>query len=259
MGAKFENMDSQESLDAIADSIISAGKETNANIVMQGGQSGRIVETVVRKYWEYRAGLPEGVEPFRIIGIEPGQSTYAGSAGYPQRGDQESHPMLPIDSIHTPFVAGWSPGQENIWQHSYLPHLVYRQALIRHMSEGHPTATLVVNGGSWSVPESAESMKDGFVQIVLPESGRLAAMLAHLKETYATWSRRGVEGAILELESFIARQPEDKRARMEHDLVLSKQRGLQELLTQIKSPDAIKTTTAAGLKEALVSALSEKR
>jgi hypothetical protein len=258
MGAKFENMDSQESLDAIADSIISAGKETNANIVMQGGQSGRIVETVVRKYWEYRAGLPEGAEPFRIIGIEPGQSTYAGSAGYPQREDQESHPMLPIDSIHTPFVAGWSPGQENIWQHSYLPHLVYRQAVIRHMSEGHSTATLIINGGSWSMPESSESMKDGFVQIVLPESGRLAAMLGHLKETYAVWSKKGVEGAIAELESFIARQPEEKRARMENDLVLGKQRGLYELIAQIKTPDGIKTTTAAGLTEALVSALSEK-
>jgi predicted ATP-binding protein involved in virulence len=76
----------------------------------------------------------------------------------------------------------------------------------------------ILDAVRWCLGE--QSMKDGFVQIVLPESGRLAAMLAHLKETYATWSRRGVEGAIAELESFISQQPDEKRTRMENDHML---------------------------------------
>lgn len=254
MGAKSENIEDQAYLERIADAVISAGKEANANVFMQGTMSGKIAETIVRKYWEYRAALPEGAEPFRLIAIEPGRSVYAGALGYPEAELSSAHPLLPIDTILTPYAAGWSPEQT---VHSYLPHVVWRQSVIRHAAAGNPAATLVINGGGWAIPEAVESMRDGFVQIALPESGRFASLLGHLRESYSSWFLGGAPAALRELESFIQSRPEGERAQLQNDLPLMLERGLEELLSLIHSEDVLRTTDEVGLSKALAEALQK--
>lgn len=253
-GAKFEDVDDQERIDQIADSIIAIGKETGANIFMQGTQSGKIAETIVRKYWKYRASLADEAEPaFRVLAIEPGKSTYAGELGYAHAELRGPHPLLPIDTILTPHVAGWSAGEGDT--HSYATHVLYRQSVIRHASEGNPVATLVINGGSWSVAEATESVKDGFAQIVLPSSGRLASFIGHLHRTREQWLRGGVPAALGELESFIQSQPEEKRAFLVQDLERMKKRGLDAYIEALSRGDTVQTAEIDTLKGLLREAL----
>ena len=254
-GAAFENVEDQGKIDAIANAVIQAGKETGANICMQGTMSGKIAETIARKWWEYVVTLKDGEEPvFTIVGFEPGLSIDIGDMGYPREMLKDFYPGLPINMILSGFIAGWSPGGD---YNGYLPHAIGRQALFARISEGHPTATLVINGGGWSVPECAESAKDGFAHITIPSSGRMAAILGHLADTRGEWVSGGVDAAYKTIESFVRTQPEAARVRMEADLPLMKERGFTELLEQIIAGLPITKAEPETLKDTLVQALKK--
>lgn len=254
-GAAFENVEDQGKIDAIASAVIQAGKETGANICMQGTMSGKIAETVARKWWEYKATLREEEVPaFTIVGFEPGLSMDIGDTGYPREMLKDFFPALPIDMILSGFIAGWSPGGD---YNGYLPHAIGRQALFARISEGHPTATLVINGGGWSVPECAESAKDGFAHITVPSSGRMASILGHLADTRDEWVSGGVGAAYTTIETFISEQPDAVRARMEADLPLMKERGFNELLEQIIAGLPITKAEPETLKDILVRVLKK--
>lgn len=254
-GAAFENVEDQGKIDAIANAVIQAGKETGANICMQGTMSGKIAETIARKWWEYVVTLKDGEDPaFQILGFEPGLSIDVGEAGYPRELLKKPHPGLPINMILSRFLAGWSPGGDH---HTYMPHVIGRQALFARISEGHPTATLVINGGGWSVPECAESAKDGFAHITIPSSGRMAAILGHLADTRGEWVSGGVDAAYKTIESFVRTQPGAARVRMEADLPLMKERGFTELLEQIIAGLPITKAEPETLKDTLVQALKK--
>ena len=256
MGAKNENLDDQAYVNRVADAVIAAGKETGANVFMQGTQSGKIAETIVRKYWEYKATLQDGAEPgFRLIAIEPGRSIYAGPDGYPNEELRGAHSLLPIDTILTPYAAGWAPGES---MHTYRPHVVWRQSVIRRAAEGNPAATLVINAGPWGVAEAAESTADGFTNIVLPDSGRLAGMLGRLRERYGAWRGEGEAGALRELRAYVDEQPLNERALLTEDLALMQERGLSALIERLDAPERIVKANVDDLRETLLASLTAK-
>lgn len=254
-GAKYENVEEQAMLDHVTSAIIRAGIRAKTNTFMQGTQSGKIAETMVRKHWEYRASLPEGAVPAsRLMAVEPGKSIYFGPLGYPDT-EKDAHAPLPIDAILTPYVAGWS---SHGTMHSYLSHLVLRQSIIHHASNGQPRVSVVINGGSWSVLECIESLKDGGPLIVLPESGRLAALLAHLAKTRDAWHAGGATRGLETLQAYAAEQPAGARERLQEDLVAMKNRGLLELIELASTPGAIIEATSETLEDTVVSLLTPK-
>lgn len=254
-GAAFEDVADQDKLDQIADALIEAGKATQANISMPGTLSGKISQTIVRKWIEYLATLKPGEAPaFQLVGFEPGLSIDVGNLGYPREMLKDFFPGLPINMILSLFIAGWSPGGD---YNGYMPHVIGRQALFARISEGYPTATLIINGGGWSVPECAESAKDGFAHITVPSSGRLAALLGHLSDTRSAWVPGGIDAAYKSIETFITQQPDAARARMTNDLAVMKERGFNELLEQIISGLPITKAEPETLKDILVQALKK--
>lgn len=234
-GTKFENVDGQAAIDRLADAIVSALETTGANGVPPGTMSGRIAESIVRRHWQERV---KGDARSRLFTVVPGKSTYAGPLGYgnDELEKHDPHPLLPIDAILTPYVAGWSPGGA---EHTYAHQVYLHRSILRQVSADQPRVTVLVNGGVWSIVECIEAIRDGFPLIVVPESGRLALFVAHLHQTRSLWARaphsERVDAGLTVLEELIASSPEIERDRLTADLLSMKKGGLTDLIQLIAS------------------------
>lgn len=167
-------------LDAYSAAVLAAAHKHRANVWVPGTQSG--VGTAFGRqnafYKSAYAHLPRA-EQAHVFSIVPGKSVY-----YPENSllsgvnKDEVFALTPVDTIVTPFSAGWElKGREKL--HSpYQQHIDHMESLYERAAGDAPKVIVAGNGGFYSILEINASLDRGFSLILIGDSGRFAEISA---------------------------------------------------------------------------------
>ena len=184
-GARFvgERSDGVDPLAQVAAAVLRVGHEHRANIAVPGTQSGFGL-AFGRENVNYKnefAALPRR-ELAHMFAISPGGHTYYPGNARLAGEKNQTFALNAVDSIMTPFRAGWADTAEDFQSSTYRNHIAYMESLYARVASGQPKALIIGNGGFWSIFEAVESLKRGFTTFLIKGSGRFADAAAALLE-----------------------------------------------------------------------------
>lgn len=181
----------QVALHPLSAAVIKVAHNHKANVGVPGTQSGIGIafgfqNNNYRKQFQH---LPHA-EKAHLFSINPG-----GNVFFPNNEFMEETPRAeifantPVDTIVTPFKAGWELNGKAKYQSPYLNHIAYMEALYKRIGFGNKKVMVVGNGGLYSIAEINDSMSHDFDLIIVKNSGRFAeaatALLEHLDKINA--------------------------------------------------------------------------
>jgi hypothetical protein len=163
-------------LDTLSRAVISVAHEHKANVGVPGTQSG-IGNTFGWANVNYRnqfGHLPHS-EQAHLFAVNPGGNTFfPGNKRTSASERDQVFANTPVDSIITPFEAGWGMQGNAKYKSPYLNHVAYMEAIYQRLAHDQPKVMVVGNGGLYSIAEINESLKRDFDLILVEGTGRFA-------------------------------------------------------------------------------------
>lgn len=155
-----------------------------ANIFTQG--TATLGAAILAEEYQKRVrgmSLEERSHGARFVFFEPGENiAYPGNPHVNEKVPPKSvHPAAAIDGMVTCFH-GWSLGSADAYGH----HLHARQTNILPLTQHLIVPVLSRNGGRWSAVEQHYAAHDNFQLLMHRESGRHAALMAHIHDAGKT-------------------------------------------------------------------------
>lgn len=171
-------------LDYFSSAVMVAADKHKANVGVPGTDSG-IGKAFGMKNLEYRSAtshIPHA-EKAHLFAINPGGNVFVPGNPYMKKTVRsEVYANAPVDSILTPFSAGWELKGRAKYKSPYLNHVAYMEALYQRIGYGQKKVMVVGNGGLFSVVEINESLQRGADLMLVKNSGRFAEAASCLLE-----------------------------------------------------------------------------
>ena len=176
IGGCREAKGTENPLDTLSYAVISSAHKHKANVGVPGTQSG-IGNTFGWANVNYRnqfGHLPRS-EQAHLFAVNPGGNTFFPGGKRTMDSDRNQvFANTPVDSIITPFEAGWGMQGKDKYKSPYLNHVAYMEAIYQRLAHEQPKVMVVGNGGLYSVAEINESLKRDFDLILVEGTGRFA-------------------------------------------------------------------------------------
>ena len=186
IGGCREAKGAENPLDVLSQAVISAAHEHKANVGVPGTQSGigNTFGWANVNYSNQFGHLPHS-EQAHLFSVNPGGNTFfPGSTKTSHSERNQVFANTPVDSIITPFEAGWGMQGKNKYNSPYLNHVAYMEAIYQRLAHDQAKVMVVGNGGLYSVAEINESLKRNFDLILVEGTGRFAdaaaAIMKHI-------------------------------------------------------------------------------
>lgn len=183
----------EDPLQQMGTKIMSTAHKHRANVAPPGTQSGLGAE-MGRQWKDYFSvtGHLAAEEKARVFAVSPGGETYypgnrnlKPSTGMPAD-EWEPYPMIPCDTIMTPFAAGWAL-RDTKAEAPYFQHVEYMEAIYQRLAEGKSRVVVVGNGGGFSIAEINAALKNNVPIILTKETGRFADFAIFILSNFAGW------------------------------------------------------------------------
>ena len=179
---KAEGVDNP--LDKFSAAVMNVAHDHRANVWVPGTQSGIGVTFGWQNVdYKHRFGHLPHREQAHLFSVNPGGNTYLPGNKYIEGSDREEvFANTPVDSIITPFDAGWGADGKDKYQSPYRNHIAYMESLYQRMAYDQPKVMVVGNGGLFSIMEINESLQRGFDLVLVKGTGRFADAAAAMIE-----------------------------------------------------------------------------
>ncbi len=174
----------EDPLEKFGTAVMNAAHDHRANVGVPGTQSG--IGTAFgwqNVDYKHRFGHLPHSEQAHLFSINPGGNTYLPGNKYTEGVDRSHvYANTPVDSIITPFAAGWGAKGKAKYKIPYRDHIAYMEALYQRMAHDQAKVMVVGNGGLYSIMEINESLQRGFDLFLVKGTGRFADAAAVMIE-----------------------------------------------------------------------------
>lgn len=180
-------------LDHFSSSVMNISDKYQANVGVPGTDSG-IGTAFGRKNIEYTnktEHIPHR-DKAHLFAINPGGNTYVPNNKFTENTVRnEIFANAPVDSIITPFTAGWELQGKDKYKSPYLNHIAYMEALYQRIGFGQSKTMVVGNGGLYSIMEINESIQRDSNLLLVKDSGRFAEITSLIIENIDKFNLNG--------------------------------------------------------------------
>jgi hypothetical protein len=168
--------------------IAKAADKYKANVAPPGTQSGfgADMAKIWLEYQDQTAHLSNEARA-RFFAVSPGGETfYPGNPNLTKDPEGSLYAIAPMDSILTPFDAGWSWKGARKGNAPYLQHIEYMEAIYQRLAEGQKRVMVIGNGGLFTIMEGLAALKNNAPIVLTENTGRFADLvigfLRHFKD-----------------------------------------------------------------------------
>ncbi len=169
--------------------IMDVAHKYKINVAPPGTQSGFGAD--MAKVWlEYQESTDhlDSTEKANMFAVSPGGETwYPGNPLISKDPDREVYAINPMNSILTPFDAGWNwPGNRKA-DAPYFQHVEYMEAIYQRLAEGQPRVMVVGNGGLFTIVEANAALKNNVPIVLTENTGRFAELVIAVMRNFQNW------------------------------------------------------------------------
>lgn len=173
-------------VDRMCDALMTSADTMKANMVIPGTQSGigvKLGERYVSYEQAHRDEAPKNRA--RLFAVSPGGETYFPSNDHlapESENEAEIYAIGPVDSIVTPFQAGWNWTGERKRNAPYFRHVEYAEAIYNRISAGQPRVAVIGNGGLFTLVEAVAALRNESDIVLVRDTGRFADLAISMFE-----------------------------------------------------------------------------
>ncbi len=162
--------------------IMQIADKYNANVAPPGTQSGfgADISKVWLEYQDRTDHLAE-TEKAKCFAVSPGGETYyPGNPRLSNDPEREIYAVANMDSILTPFDAGWNWKGARKEDAPYFNHVEYMEAIYERLSEGQKRVMVIGNGGLFTIVEGIAALKNHVPIVITEDTGRFADFVINI-------------------------------------------------------------------------------